>query len=47
MEMTLDNVVAAAALATVIINVIGTMALLVIESVQDILRAKRRRDSLK
>lgn len=47
MEMNIDSIVAACGIATIIINVIGTVALVVITGVQDILRLRRLRQHLR
>lgn len=43
MKMNIDHIITAAGLATIIINAIGTVALMVITGVQDILRLRRCR----
>lgn len=45
--MSIDNIVAACGIATIIINAIGTVALMVIAGVQDTLRLRQLRQHLR
>lgn len=45
--MNIDHIIAAAGLATIIINVIGTVVLMIVTGVQDILRLRRLRQHLR